>query len=64
MDAHDLAKVAFHEVDIAVGHRFDGDLDMHSVAGPVRPHSVGCQIAFSERLQQAGQQAGRTIGVE
>jgi hypothetical protein len=64
MHADDLAQVAFDEMNVLGRHGFYGDLDMHHVAGSVRPHAVRNQITFGERLQHARQQAGRTLGVE
>src|SRR5580658_5844451 len=63
-DADDLAEVAFDEVDFVFRHGFHRDLDMHHVAGAMRPHAVGHQVAFGERLQHTGEQAGRALGVE
>jgi hypothetical protein len=62
--ADNLAQIAFDEMNFVIRHRFNGDLDMHQIAGPMRPHPVRNKIAFGEGLQHARQQAGRTLGIE
>ena len=56
--ADHLAQIALDQMHDLAGHRLHGDLDMQRLAGAVRPHAVGDQVALGEWLQQAGQKPG------
>jgi hypothetical protein len=62
--ADSLPQIAFHERHPSGGHLRHRDLDMHDLTAPVRPHAVGQQVALGERLEQAGQKAGRGVRVQ
>jgi hypothetical protein len=63
-DADHLAQVSFNQVNDLAGHLGHGDLDVKGLAGAVRPHPVGYQVAPGERLKQSVQQTRGYIGVQ
>ena len=59
-----LPQIALHQMDNVGWHGLHRDFDMQVSGGPVGPHPVGHQVAFSKGLQHAGQQPRGRLGIE